>query len=109
MSTLRAEIFRGTSADGMPIGGATVAVTGSALTPWSPSYGATDAASSGIHENPSKTVALEAFGGPVYVAIGAAPDPTVEPRCLVRPGLKVETRIRAGDKVSAINAADVPA
>ena len=106
MASLRAEIFRGGDSMDTAIAGTTVAVTGTASAAWAPPYAGSD---SDRFSNPGKVATFEAFGGPVYVAIGENPNPATEPRRLVRPGVKVEARIHAGDRLSAIAAADVPA
>ncbi|WP_267423185.1 hypothetical protein [Methylobacterium sp. GC_Met_2] len=110
MPTLRAETFRGSSADGMPIAGTTIPLTGSTPGAWTPSYpGALPPPTPNYPETPALIVRLEALAGPIYVAFGPTPDATVEPRRLVHPGLVVEARIRSTDKVAAVAAGDIPA
>lgn len=57
-------------------------------------------------------VRAEALDLPAYVAVGSAPDPTREPRMLVLPRRLgngwTEMRLRAGERVAAILAEDVP-
>lgn len=105
MATLRTEIFRGDDPMGEAIAGATIAVNSSPSEAWEPPA----VMDEGRAFNPGKSATFEAFGGPVYVAIGEVPDPTAEPRRLVRPGLKVTARMHAGQRVSAAVATDIPA
>ena len=109
MATLRAETFRGSPADGMPLAAATLPLTGSTPASWTPAYpGLTPPPTSGYDDNPRLTVRLEALAGPIYVAFGTNPDATVEPRRLVHPGLVVEAMIKSSHKVAAVAAADIP-
>ncbi|KAB1071203.1 hypothetical protein [Methylobacterium planeticum] len=57
------------------------------------------------------TLRLEAFGGPAYVAVGAHPDPTREPRRLIQPGPTGAQEFTAdrGAYLSAMLVAGIPA
>jgi len=110
MATLRAETFAGSPADGMPLAGATLPLTGSTPAVWAPTYPASmyPPPTAGYDANPPLTARLEALAGPIYVAFGANPDATVEPRRLVHPGQVVEARIKSSHKLAAVAASDIP-
>ena len=85
-------------------------MTGTTPATWAPTYpGLTPLPSPSYPDNPALTLRLEALASLIYVAFGAVPDPTVEPRRLVHPGLVIEARIRSSDQVAAVAASDIPA